>query len=126
MSDNSSLVKLEDFITETLTQIIRGVKNANVIAKEYGAIINPATAHRNSQGDLQVSSSQILTRPVQEIDFDIAITAAEKSDTKGGAGVFISIVGIGTQLRDSTENSTVSRIKFRVPIKLPTGKVETK
>jgi hypothetical protein len=125
MSNNESMVNLEDFITETLTQIIKGVKNANTIAEENGAIINPHNAYRNSNGDILVSEDYIYNI-AQEIEFDIAVTAAEKSDAKGGAGVFVSIVGIGAQLKDSTENSTISRVKFSVPVKLPSNPAKSK
>jgi hypothetical protein len=125
MADNSSLVKLEDFITETLTQIIKGVKNANLVAEENGAVINPENAFRSNNGDILIDNSYSF-KVVQEINFDIAITAAEKSDTKGGVGVFVSIIGIGAQLKDSMENSTMSRIKFSVPVKLPSKRANTK
>ena len=38
-------MELKDFITETLTQMMEGVKNAQEKAKEFGAIINPPSEY---------------------------------------------------------------------------------
>ena len=117
MSNDGPLIKLEDFTTEVLGQIIKGVNNANAVATQHGALINPATM-RSVRGDL-VYDPDRPGNSMQEIEFDIAITAVEKSEGKAGAGVFVSVIGLGAQMKEGLENSTVSRIKFSVPVKLP-------
>lgn len=118
MPNDISMIKLEDFITEVLGQIIKGVKNADAVAAEHEAIINPP-AYRSTQGYLYHDVDHNIGNSIEEIEFDIAITAVEKSEGKAGAGIFVSVIGLGAQTKEGLENSTISRIKFSVPIKLP-------
>ena len=95
---------LETFIAETLRQIVKGIKIAQEHEDCKGGKINP---FRPSGGE------------VKQIDFDVAVTATEGSEKKGGIGVFTGVFGVGGQANANTANSTVSRIKFSVPIIFP-------
>ena len=54
------------------------------------------------------------------------MVAAESKDIKGGVGIFVTGIGIGYQAKKQNENSTVSLVKFSVPVFLPQQKVELK
>jgi Pyruvate/2-oxoacid:ferredoxin oxidoreductase gamma subunit len=114
---------LEDFISESLTQIINGVKKAQTHAEQNGAKVNSSTFRRaktigDSYYDLNSGSS------VQVIDFDIAVTAKEQGGSSGRAGVFVTVFGAGIEGSESSENFTSNRIKFSVPISLPYQKTK--
>ena len=47
------------------------------------------------------------------------VTVNEGSDAKGGAGIFVGPVGIGTQAGVSESESTISRIKFQIAVFYP-------
>ena len=97
-------MELRDFVAETLKQIIDGVKLAQEHAKDAGAAINPPSpAHRAPQF----------------IEFDVAVTTTEGDQIKGGAGVFVGPVGLGTQAQSEATSSAVNRIKFSIPLLLP-------
>lgn len=98
-------MKLQDFVSETLIEIVNGVKQAQVAVKGSKAEINPS---RPIEG--------VKERP---IEFDVAVTTIEGTETKGGVGIFVGPVGIGTQGRSDSSSSSVSRIKFSVPVKYP-------
>jgi hypothetical protein len=112
-------MELKDFVSQTLTQILDGIKKSQEYAKEKKAAINPsspsifgskATSYlRGDNGGM-----------IQYIDFDVAVTAVEGSETKGGIGIFVGSVGIGTQGKSDSSNTSVSRIKFSIPIAFPT------
>ena len=51
--------------------------------------------------------------------FDVALTITEGTDTKGGIGVVSGIFNIGSSGQSSNENSSISRVSFSVPLKLP-------
>jgi hypothetical protein len=55
-----------------------------------------------------------------DLEFDVAVTAQEGTATKGGIGVFAGAIGLGSQGQSTAANQTVSRIKFAVPVLLPT------
>lgn len=109
---------LQEFVKQTLTQIIEGVTDAQKQVSEKGGEINPHinTSHEQlgKQGFLFSSEG-----PVQIVKFDVALTVGEGKGTKGGIGVFAGVVGLGSSGESSSENSSVSRVEFSVPLLLP-------
>ncbi len=98
-------MELQDFIGETLKQIISGVRNAQESAIELGAKVNP-------RGGSFVE--------MRDVHFDVAVSTSEGTETKGGIGVFVNPVGsVGSQDKSDVASSSMSRIKFSVPVKLP-------
>jgi len=74
-------------------------------------------SHNEKHGKLVSIQGQL----VQTVEFDVAVTATEGTDTKGGIGVVAGVFALGSQGQSSEEISAVSRIKFSVPITLPYG-----
>jgi hypothetical protein len=113
------MLKLEEFISETLKQIINGVSEAQLYALEKNACVNPSgLTFRTDQGQIRLYNPQ-TGDIAQEIHFDIAVTATEGTGTKGGVGVFVGALGLGSQGQSEKESSIVSRISFDVPVILP-------
>lgn len=111
-------MKLEDFIYESITQIISGVKKAQDFASQNEAEINPASLRQSqSSGDMYYDDSTY--RPAQKIDFDVSVTAREDGETSGKAGVFVSVLKFGIESKEGTQNSVSNRLKFSVPVMLP-------
>ncbi|CAM1364242.1 hypothetical protein [Tenacibaculum xiamenense] len=111
-------MKLEDFISESIIQIINGVEKAQRFALEKKAKVNPKSlillkASENSYVD------EYSNKPAQSIDFDISITTKEEGGTSGKLGVFVSVFKAGVEGREAIENFTSNKIKFSVPIVLP-------
>jgi hypothetical protein len=98
-------IQLDDFIYETLKQILDGVAKA----KNYAPQV---------KGEIGPSHTSSLDK-IREVSFDVAITAAEGSKEKAGIGIFVAGVGIGSQSQQEVGNVAVSRIQFKVPIKYP-------
>ena len=109
---------LQEFVTQTISQIVKGVDSAQSSVVEKGGEINPHvnTSHEQlgKQGFLWSSEG-----PVQIVQFDVALTVSEGTDTKGGIGVFAGAIGVGSSGASSEQNSSVSRVKFSVPLRLP-------
>jgi hypothetical protein len=53
------------------------------------------------------------------VEFDVAVTVAEGTATKAGIGLIVGPVTLGTTGQSANQNSTVSRIKFEVPVAWP-------
>lgn len=112
-------MELEEFIHSSLIQIMSGIKAAREDWQKKDdkisgdGIICPAwdnsSDHRNR---------------VQEVKFDVAVTAASKTEGGGGAGIKGSIkvveLDLSGKVSHSAENSTISRISFSVSILPPT------
>lgn len=114
-------MKLDEFIYESIKQVIDGIDSAREYAETKGAKISGE--HLNfigaKNGGGVVYMNQSNGEIIEKIEFDIAVAAKEGDKLKGGVGLFVGAVGIGTQGYIESENSSMSRIKFSVPLHLP-------
>jgi hypothetical protein len=74
---------LRDFIAETIVQIVEGVKDAQLRAREHGARVNP---HLSTSADLAVKHGILIASgaAAQLVQFDVALAAKEGTGTKEG------------------------------------------
>lgn len=110
-------VDLEDFIAQTLSQIMRGVRTAQHSTEgnartEMMAVINPA----EQVGDPR----HVDGRPIDTVDFDVAVTTTVSQDGETMGGIKVLGIGIGGSSKEEQSHTSVSRIKFSVPAFLPT------
>jgi hypothetical protein len=119
MAQAEDIVDLGDFIAEVLTQINNGISKAQVTANEKKAAVNPINVYMPSVGQMRIDASGGHDRQVQNIEFDIAVTAAKKSGVQSGTGVVIPVLALGLQGKKEFDNSMVSRIKFSIPVAFP-------
>lgn len=111
-------MNLKDFVAESLEQIVRGVIQAQEALKDTRARVNPLmlkTTNHSSIGEASEEGGQ----PVYLVEFDVAITAEEGTGTKGGIGIAVGMLGLGSQSRSESKSGQESRIKFKVPLLLP-------
>ena len=101
-------MKLQDFVSETLKEIIAGVKDVKSFASSQGAEVNPSIGSRKNFS------------LIKDVEFDVAVTSTEESESKKGAGILVAGFGIGIKGKSDLLSSTVSRIKFSIPVILPT------
>ena len=97
---------VEEFIARTLVQIIDGVQRAKDEVEDVnrggGATINP---NPEDSG-------------IQIVEFDIALEVADKASGS------VKVAGLASsQLGATSMRSEISRVKYRVPISLPTKKL---
>jgi hypothetical protein len=53
------------------------------------------------------------------VSFDIALMAMEGTATKRGIGLVVGMVTLGSTGQSKEESSSVSHVKFSVPVSLP-------
>ena len=109
---------LKDFITETLTQMMEGVKNAQEKAKEFGAIINPPSEY-SKEDTISMRNSIGEYQRIQTVEFDVSLTSTSTSDTKKGISVAFAGIGVEGGKGNNEQNAIMNRIKFTIPIALP-------
>lgn len=108
-------MELEEFIRSSLIQIMGGMtaaredwqKKKDKISGD--GIICPAWG-----------TSDDHKNQVQEVKFDVAVTAATKTEGSGSGGIKVVALDLSGKIGHSSENSTVSRISFSVSILPPT------
>jgi len=112
---------LQDFVSETLLQIVNGVKDAQAKASE-GAIISPKV---NCGTDVGAQLGYLWSGSMREgtfaqiVQFDVALTVTDSTEHKAGIGVFGGAVSLGASGKSAEGNNSVSRVKFSVPLVLP-------
>lgn len=114
-------MKLQEFVSQTLREIIAGVKEAQKDARTAGAVINPeisGSCKTKSFADVPVDGG-LISLPVENIDFDVAVTSTDMTEREAGAGIFVAAFSFGAKEKNDTSNSSINRIKFSVPIALP-------
>lgn len=114
-------MKIEEFIFESPKQVISGIEMSQEYAKEKGAKISARNLSfigaKNGGGIVYMDRSS--GELIEKIDLDIAVTAKESDTAIGGVGLFVGAIGLGPQGQVNSENSTVSRVRFSVPLHLP-------
>ena len=107
-------MELDKFIEETILQIVKGVKSSQEKAKESGALINPECAMSNG-GRVYTQHRKYIDL----IDFEVGLTNVDGKEEKGGIGVFFGGFGIGGSENSDVQNTSITKVKFSVPIILP-------
>jgi hypothetical protein len=92
-------VELAEFVQKTIEQVINGVAASCKHAK--------------------ASNAHIGKQNYTPIEFDVAVTVTEGSESKKGGGITVWGVGANAEGKSATTNSSVSRIKFSVDVSLP-------
>ena len=119
ITPNPNNMKLQEFISATIKEIIDGVTDAQAYGKTKGARVSPNNLlFRNDQGHnifWDGETGEIAT----VIDFDVAVTTSEGTGTKGGIGIVVGPIALGSQGKSDASKSSESRIKFTIPIQLP-------
>jgi Trypsin-co-occurring domain 2 len=102
---------LKTFITETLQQIVEGIKEAQ--SGTGGDAVNAESAGANGGNLFSGGSYGSFTR----VDFDVAVSA----ETAGGGQGSIKVFGIGAEGGGQHKKQHANRITFSIPIRLPDG-----
>ena len=116
-------MNLEDFIAQSLSQIAKGIEKANDELSASKAIVSPKNikdVQKNNPstfGKLELRNGEWSV--VQNIEFDVAVTASQGSEAKAGAGISVGAITLGATGKEDNKNTSVSRIKFSIPMLLP-------
>jgi hypothetical protein len=119
-------VELKEFIKQSIIEISEAVKESNehFNSKGINAFVNPEFIYESDRDKrsytMPEKSNEI--RYIEDIEFDVAVTTGGEisGEAKGGIKIASFQVGGGGSVVDKQQN--VSRMKFTVPVCLPTGK----
>jgi hypothetical protein len=106
---------IKEFTRETITQIVSAVREANELISDSGALI-PTDYY---QGSKAITSFKDGEKNIIDIEFDVAVSAVESAKVGGGAGIKVASINFGLGADSQNENSTLSRVKFTLPLVLP-------
>lgn len=104
-------MELKDFIKGTIKDISVAITELNEEMADSGLMVNPIAD--NPVDNIRYAADG---RIVQDIDFNLQVSASEKMDT--GGGIHINVLKAG--VNNVTDNATVSTIHFHISVALPT------
>jgi len=117
-------VELKDFVAETLMQISNGIEDAQQRLKAKGseARIN-TNMTETTDGHLVTGGRR---RPVEFVEFDVAILVNEGLEKKAGGGLtVVSVFKLEAGGTSTRSTGSESRIKFKVPMSYPMHKYDS-
>jgi len=116
---------LKQFITETVQSIVDATWELQIRYDHSleGTVINPPVSASN-QLLYQVENAAHSYRRIEIIEFDVAVSASEASDSGGKAGLRVWAAEVGVDGKKNSTSEKVSRVKFTIPIALSQSTVE--
>ena len=108
---------LKQFIQQTIEGIVDGVTAAQESIRSKGAEINPKSVQFQDNGQWNRHNSGMP----RQVEFDVGLTSTSRSGSSEGIGVFLGSVNLGKKNDGGTEHTAATRIRFTVPLVLPTG-----
>lgn len=116
-------MEIKEFITESLKQIVDGVVAAQKHAEENDALISGEDLFVSNGGLNSVATNSLTEESVQFIEFDLAVTTTENTETEAGAKIEVKgLFKIGADVQAGNESKSISRLKFSIPLLLPNKK----
>ena len=110
-------MELNEFVSQSLTQIFEGVHQAQELTKAFGGSISPKVINTQAANSNVIGNTHKQT--VVSIDFDVSVSIVDSTNVKSGFGVFIAAFTGGLQTGETTKNEYLSRLRFSVPAILP-------
>jgi hypothetical protein len=111
------MMNLQEFISETIRQIIDGVVSSQEHAQKCGAYVNPTMAA--GVGAFAINKDKDWVPEPRTIEFDVAVTTSNSQGIQGGMGIFVADVGVGYKAKQGIVGSEISHVKFSIPVVLP-------
>lgn len=108
------MVSLEDFVAETLVQIVRGSQRAQSLLQGAAKVNPPKT-----RTVVSVSERSSTEKPIpvaHDISFDVQVVATSGTETHGKAGVKLHVLSAGMNGQSRNESQHVSRVQFSIPL----------
>lgn len=105
---------LKEFISDTLTQICEGVKDAQENCAGLGALVCPPI-----EKDRVTASASLVNWKYTDVRFKVALQSSDTGNDKSGIGVLLANITVGMAKETSQTLSSATSVEFTVPVALP-------
>lgn len=100
-------MELKEFITETITQICTGVRDAQCKCK--GVIVNPSL-----QSGTPKAGKDGSYKSATRVSFRVSLQSDEIVNGKNRIGVFLPYIALGKETSKAQDNSSLASVSFDV------------
>lgn len=107
-------MELKEFISDAITQICEGVKDAQIKCDNVGARVSPPI-----HNDRIVEVGGFTNWKYTNILFKVALQSSDNKSGKSGIGVLLANVTLGISKETGQNLSSVTSVEFSVPVSLP-------
>lgn len=111
---------LEDFISETLTQIVRGIDKAKEGLGDREDWVSPPISALGKGTAIHDTDLRVHYRgghaKANLVRFDVALHAAMSDEGGGKGGVRLAVVSADFGTGTKTEEKAISRVQFEIPL----------
>jgi hypothetical protein len=117
-------MNLEDFVNQSLTDILKGIKEAQLKnLKENPGPLHTARIVTKDDGSRIVPDVSKLPKGhfVNKIEFDIVVSTSDEVSGEAKTSIIVGIVNLKSWFGFKRTKSAENRIKFSVPILYPTN-----
>jgi hypothetical protein len=109
---------LEAFVQQTLVAIVKGVEAGRATAPGIAPVLAPPRESDDVKGLIFTQEGGNL-QPVFMVELDVAVSAErKKASGVGGEIRVLEFSSAGAKFSSERHNATVSRIKFKIPLRL--------
>ena len=118
------MIELKEFVTSVICQIMDGVADAQAQSQgvdHSDSLIAPTFVQMRERLGSNTAQADKHKVGLRMVEFDVAVSASERGTTEGRAGVFVAGLGGGVKGGVESEQGHVNRIRFAIPIILPTS-----
>ncbi|KAB4116157.1 hypothetical protein [Bacteroides uniformis] len=109
-------MELKSFIKSTITQIVESIEELNAELSSDTVIVNPTDVKK---ADTPFINKNYKTHSISNIDFDLTVSITDNAETGAKVGVMASVIGLGASSKEGTQNASISKIRFNIPVMLP-------
>jgi hypothetical protein len=113
---------LQEFVQATLVEISKGIQRANESLKGTDTKVNPKNLAMNTGTGANygyIAKTQEMSRVVELVEFDVAVNVSEGSEKNGKIGISVGSVGLGVGGKSAEGSSSISKIRFKIPVAWP-------
>ncbi len=122
-------MELKEFIKQSIIEISEAVQevNAHFNSKSINAFVNPEFIYESGEYIRPFTIPRAEENPnenryIEEIQFDVAVTTEGEINGEARGGIKIASFEIGGKGGTIDRQQNASRIKFTIPVCLPTGR----
>jgi hypothetical protein len=116
--DLCEVMTLEMFVQQTLVAIVKGVETGRATAPGIAPVLAPPRESDDLKGLIFTQEGGTL-QPVFMVEFDVAVSVeGKKASGVGGEIRVLEFSSADGKRSSETHNATVSRIKFKIPVRL--------
>ena len=116
------MLELKDFIAKTMTSIVKGIQQGQA-DEDVGDHIAPLIQgeKRNEFGNFYLKEGDQNQATVLQFEVSVAAKSSDSNQVTGAveAKLYVVDLNLGGGKKGSEEHSSVHKLKFAIPIKIP-------